>query len=227
MARRTLVALLLSLGSSPIGAQQTPDLGPYLILDRAAEVALARSAAPKTVADSATVLVLTPRGFVQAVPGNNGFTCAVFRSFSGPVDDPGFWNPRVRAPQCFNPPAARTVLPAMLQRVDWVLSGVSPTEIGARTERAYTAHELSPPQAGAMAYMLSHDQYLLDDDPHWMPHLMFFYDKALSPATWGAGDQTAPVINGSAGDPHAPVLTLFIPVRRWSDGAPAFPLAGH
>jgi hypothetical protein len=222
-----LIPLFVSLAASPIGAQQTPDLGPYLISDRAAEVTLARSAAPKAVSDSATVLVLSPTGFVQAVTGHNGFTCVVLRSFSGPIGDSGFWNPRVRAPQCFNPPAVRSVLPAMLKRVDWVLSGVSPTEIVARTDRGYAAHEFSPPETGAMAYMLSHDQYLLDNDPHWMPHLMFFYDKSLPPATWGAGDQTAAVIDGSTGDPHAPVLTLFIPVRHWSDGTPAFPLAGH
>jgi hypothetical protein len=223
--RRTFVALFLSLAVSRIGAQQVPDVAPYLMADRAAEVTLARSAAPKNVSDSATVLVLTPKGFVQALAGKNGFTCAVFRSFSGVVGDPAFWNPRVRAPQCFNAPAARTVLPVMVKRVEWLLSGVSPSELEARTNRAYASHELSPPETGAMAYMLSHDQYLGDSDPHWMPHVMFFYDKSLVPATWGAGDQTAPVID--AGDPHGPVLTLFVPVRRWSDGTPSFPLAGH
>jgi hypothetical protein len=222
----TIAALVLFIGG-PLHAQQTRDFGPYLIGDRAAEVALARTAAPKNVSDSATVLVLTRNGFVQAVRGTNGFTCAVFPSFSGSVDDPGFWNPKVRAPHCWNPPAARTVLPRMLQQVEWVLAGVSPTEIGARTSRAYAAHRLSKPAAGAMAYMLSHEQHLVDADPHWMPHLMFYYDKSMPATVWGAGGMTAPIIDASIGDSHSPVLTLLVPVRQWSDGTPALPVAGQ
>src|SRR5262249_39985295 len=75
---------------APAGAQQLPDLAPYLMTDRAAEVALARTAAPRAVSDSATVLVLTRTGFVEAAHGSNGFTCLVVRSFSGDVNDPDF-----------------------------------------------------------------------------------------------------------------------------------------
>ena len=56
---------------------------------------------------------------------------------------------------------------------------------------------------------------------------MFYYDGAMPASTWGAGGMSAPVINGSAGDPHSPVLTLLVPVRQWSDGTPAMPAAGH
>ena len=72
-----------------------------------------------------------------------------------------------------------------------------------------------------MAYMLSPEQYLLDADPRWMPHVMFYYDRSLPAAAWGAGSVTHTVIDGSAADPHSPVLVLIIPVRRWSDGTPA------
>ena len=48
---------------------------PYLIPDRQAEVALARSAAPPSIAANAEVLVLTSQGFVTAVKGSNGFVC--------------------------------------------------------------------------------------------------------------------------------------------------------
>jgi hypothetical protein len=83
------------------------------------------------------------------------------------------------------------------------------------------------PATGAMAYMLAHEQHLADADPHWMPHLMFYYDATVAPSIFGAGGMSAPVINGSAGDPHSPVLTLFIPVPQWSDGTPAMPGAVH
>ncbi len=184
------LAALASLAAQPIRAAQAPDFVPYLMADGAAEVALARTAAPRHVSDSATVLVLTRNGFVEAARGTNGFTCMVLRSFAGNIGDPDFWNPHVRAPHCFNPPAVRTVLPVALKRAEWVLGGMSPTEIVVRTQRAYSSHEFSMPAVGAMAYMLSHEQYLVDADPHWMPHVMFYYDKSMPAAAWGVGGVT-------------------------------------
>ena len=221
------LAALASLTAAALAAQQSPDLAPYLIADRNAEIALARSAAPKEISDSATVLVMTRQGLIEAEHGSNGFACFVLRSFSADLKDPGFWNPAIRAPHCLNAPAVRTILPGMRKRVEWILAGVSLTEIATRTERGYASHEFPRPAPGAMAYMLSHQQHLGDTNPHWMPHLMFYYDGAMPASTWGAGGMSAPVINGSADDPHTPVLTLLVPVRQWSDGTPAMPGAGH
>jgi len=215
------IATLVLLVAAPLAAQQSHDLAPYLIADRAAEVALARSAAPQRVTDSARVLVLTRTGYVEAARGSTGFTCLVLRSFLGGLEDPGYWSPKVRAPACFNPPASRTVLQESLKRAEWVMAGVSQKEIAARTDRAYASRQFPLPAAGAMAYMLSHEQYLGDTDPHWMPHVMFYYDRSLPAAAWGAGDMSAPIIDASVGAPHSPVQTLFIPVRQWSNGTPA------
>jgi hypothetical protein len=215
-----LLAVIALLNARPLTAQQkNPDLAPYMISDRAAEVALARTAAPRAITDSATVLVLTRTGFVEASHGTNGFTCVVFRSFDGATTDPNFWNAKVRAPQCLNPPASRTVLPELVKRADWVMAGVNTTELDARTKRAFAAHEFTVPAAGAMAYMLSPQQYLTDDDPHWMPHLMFYYDRSLPAAAWGAGDGKSPVIDATGNSP-TPRMVLLIPVPQWSDGTP-------
>lgn len=217
--RAMVPAAIALLTVGPISAQ-SPDLAPYLMGDRAAEVALARTAAPANVSDSATVLVLTRNGFVKAADGTNGFTCLVIRSFAKNIGAPDFWNPRIRAPHCLNAPAVRTVLPAMLKRAEWIMTGVSPAKIAARTRRAYTSHDFPMPAAGAMAFMLSPSQYLGDTGPHWLPHLMFYYDRSMPAAAWGAGGKTNTVIDGSdAAD--SPVLTLLIPVRRWSDGKAA------
>jgi hypothetical protein len=106
MSHRLLLSAALGLFTAgSVAAQQTPDLAPYLMVDRAAEIALARSAAPKFVSDSATVLVLTKNGYPQAVTGTNGFTCFVERSFLSRIGDPGFWDPAIRGPLCINPPA--------------------------------------------------------------------------------------------------------------------------
>lgn len=220
-------AALTLLATRALHAQQAPDLTPYLIADRSAEIALARSAAPGNVSDSATVLVLERKGFVQAARGTNGFTCLVLRSFTAPTNDPAFWNPKVVAPSCFNAPAVRTVLAPILKRVDWVITGVTLAEVDARTERGYASHTFPAPAPGAMAYMTSPRQHLVDANPHWLPHLMFFYDRATPAAAFGAAGMDAPIINGTAGDAHAPVLALYIPVRQWSDGSPAPAATSH
>ncbi|MEO7455931.1 MAG: hypothetical protein ABIY52_06695 [Gemmatimonadaceae bacterium] len=218
--RRTACLIALGLiGPMSIEAQARRDMTPYLMADRSAEITLARTAAPKQASDSATVMVFTRTKFVEAVHGTNGFTCVVLRSFSGPIDDPGYWNPRIRAPHCFNLPASRTVLPQILAEAELVVSGVTPQEAVARSQRDYAAHKIPSPAAGAMTYMLSKQQYLQDVNPAAAPHLMFYFDKAMPPTMWGADAKMSVVIADA--DPHARILTLFIPVRKWSDGTPA------
>jgi hypothetical protein len=74
------------------------------------------------------VLALTRTGYVEASHGTNGFTYFVFRSFAGILTDPNFWNTRVRAPACSNPPATKTLSLETLDRAKWVMAGVSPAE---------------------------------------------------------------------------------------------------
>jgi hypothetical protein len=225
MTLRYRAAALLVLAASPALAQK-PDLTPYL-LDRADEIALARSAAPRNVTDSATILVLGRDGYEQAVRGTNGFTCLVQRGFDASAKDPTFGNAKVLAPQCMNPPALRTVLEPMLERARWFIAGTDPKDLEPRVAQAYASHRFPLPAPGAMAYMLSPKQYLVDADPHWMPHLMFYYDKTTPGAAFGAAGMSGPIIDATAGDPDAPIRVIFVPVRRWSDGSAAPVVDGH
>ena len=100
----------------PVSAQDVktsyPSMAPvaqYMIASRDAEIALARSAAPESISGDAEVLVLGAHGYETAVKGKNGFVCMVLRSWTAGIDDPDFWNPKLRAPICFNAPAARSV----------------------------------------------------------------------------------------------------------------------
>jgi hypothetical protein len=53
-------------------------IGQYL-MDRTAEIALARSATPDAISHDAAVLVLTRHGYETAVQGKNGWVCMVGR----------------------------------------------------------------------------------------------------------------------------------------------------
>src|SRR5450432_645441 len=150
-------------------------IGQYRISARDDEIALARTAAPPSISADAEVLVLGDRGYETAVKGKNGFVCFVERSWDAGFDDPQFWNPKLRAPNCFNPPAVRTVLPQYVKRTEWVLAGVSRQEMKTKARSAIAAHEFKSPEPGALSFMLSKNGYVSDDAAGpWLPHVMFF-----------------------------------------------------
>ena len=192
----------------------------YLIADPRAEIALSRTAAAASISDHATVLVLTRRGYETAVKGANGFVCFIERSWTAGVDDPVFWDPAVRAPNCFNPPAVRTVLPMYVERTKWVLAGATRAQIAARTRAEFAAHRITAPAPGSFSFMTSKEGDLGDpaSGGPWLPHVMFFIPHGEGPA-WAAGLDASPVI-GSESQAFEPTV-LYIPVRRWSDGSPA------
>jgi hypothetical protein len=179
------------------------------------EVLLARSAAPASVSDHADVLVLGQRGYELAEKGSNGFVCVVQRAWANDFDSAEFWNPKARAPICFNPAAARSVLPAYLKRTEWVLAGASKVEVIDRAKSAIASNEFGPPEIGSMCFMMSKRGHLNDDDGHWHPHLMFFLPRT-KPAEWGANLPGSPLF---AADGALEPVTIFLsPVRKWSDG---------
>jgi hypothetical protein len=203
-------------------AENTPypamaPLDSYLIPDESAEIALARTAAPASVSDQAEVMVLGKSGYTTAAKGTNGFVCIVERSWGAATTHPEFWNPRVRAPICFNPASARTFLPIYLMRTRLVLAGKSKAEILAATDSAFDSKELSALEPGAMCYMMSKLQYLNDEGMNWHPHLMFFVSGNAG-KSWGADLPGSPVM--AANDPEERATIFMVLARRWSDGTP-------
>jgi len=187
------------------------------LMERGAEIALARSAAPASIAESAEIFVLTSTGFEPAAKGTNGFVCIVQRSWSASIDDPDFWNPKLRAPICFNAAAAKSQIPMTIRRTNLVLAGKTKEQVFSGLEETKKGAQLSEPDPGAMCYMMSKQGYLSDRDGHWHPHLMFFI-PLTEPATWGAGLSGSPVFgfkNAQEG-----ITVFLVPVSVWSDGSP-------
>lgn len=196
---------------SVASAAAYPTMAPfarYAISDRAAEIALARSAAPPSISDHARVLVLGKRGYETAAKGNNGFVCLVARSWDQGIDNPEFWNPKIRSPECFNAAGARSVLPRYLERTRWVLAGKTMAEMRARTKRL-------APEPGSVCYMMSRHGYLNDAVGSWYAHVMFF-GPDMEPAQWGANLPGSPVMADSAA--YSPTTIFMVVVQKWSDG---------
>src|ERR1700736_250158 len=202
-------------------------LDQYLIADRNAEIALARTAAPGSISGDATVVVLGPHGYETAVEGKNGFVCMVERAWMNPFDSPEFWNPKNRSPICLNPPAARTVLPITLMRTKLVLARKSKEGVKESVKAAIEKKELPELEAGAMSYMMSKDAYLTDVGNHNMAHLMFYMPLGTE---WGANlvDSSNGVSEPFPGSPlllaptykgnPEPMYMFLMSTRLWSDG---------
>jgi hypothetical protein len=188
---------------------------PQYLMPRDVEISLARSAAPKSISGDAEILILTKSGFQTAVSGTNGFVCMVARSWSADFSDPDFWDPRLRAPICYNALAARSQVPATIKRTQVALAGGSKARILEAIKAAVESGELPAVEARSMAYMMSRGTYLNNRAGRWMPHLMFFTSET-DPKSWGAGLPGSPILGFDQPEEH---LTVFIiPLGRWSDG---------
>jgi len=206
----------------PIQAQDTkaqdtkspyPSMAPIeqYRMDREAEIAMARTAAPPSISRDAEILVLGQKNFETAVHGKNGFVCLVGRAFGGPLNNPEFWNPKNRSPICLNPPAARSLMPYAMKETGMALAGASKAQIIDAIRTAVAKKELGAPESGSMSYMMSREAYLTDQGGHNLAHVMFelprngvLQDDPNFFVSW---------------DP-APVIEFNVPVGHWSDGTP-------
>jgi hypothetical protein len=218
------VFLLASQATGQVVKTPYPRMAPLsqYLMPRDAEISLARSAAPESVSNAAEILVFSDRGFQTAVKGTNGFVCMVARSWSADWNDPDFWDPRVRAPNCYNAAAAKSQVALTNKRTQVALSGGSTAQMFDAIKTAVDRGDLSVPEVGSMSYMLSKETYLSNRDGHWLPHLMFYFSDA-DPTSWGAGLPRSPIIG--LRHPEERSTTFLVPVSKWSDGTPATPNA--
>jgi hypothetical protein len=224
------VALLAALATTQQGDAQSGTVyskvtptDQYLMKDHAAEIALARTAAPDSIARDADVLVLGVHGFETAAKGTNGFVCIVGRSFTSAPDE-DFWDPHVRVPMCVNAPAARSYLLRVTKETGWILAGRTKVELIEMIVSGLKTKELPPMEPGAMCYMMSKEGFGGRAVPHWPSHLMFFYSD-IDPALWGANLEASPV--SAAADSTEHLTQFVITTQRWSDGTDAVQSKPH
>jgi hypothetical protein len=215
MKKSTLMwlVLLASLDASTVRAQgpKYPPVSEYMMA-RDPEMALARSAAPASISDRATIKILTKSGYEVAREGDNGDVCMVMRGFSAPTYTPAqfrdlVYDPTVHAPICFTPPAARSVMPYYELRTKLAMEGKGPDQIAEGLQAAYIKGELPRRDAVSFAYMWSAHQHLGPGIGAWHPHMMVFapyYDNAM--VGGNAFGTPLPQVTDDAGTPFAVVV---------------------
>ena len=211
-----LLVLLASIGASAARAQalKYPPLSEYL-MPQDTEIALARSAAPASVSDRATIKVLTKSGYEVAHQGENGSVCLVMRGFSAPTYTPAqfreiVYDPTIHAPICFTAPAARMVMPYYELRTKLAIEGKGPDEIAERLQTAYVKGELPKRDGVSFAYMWSADQNLGSGIGHWHPHIMVFcpyYENSMV-----GGNEFGSLLPQVSDDAGTPFSVVVIPI---------------
>lgn len=203
-----LVGTAAGLEAQAAGAGQT---GRRALLPREREIALARSAAPPSVSAAARVLVLTDTGFVEGVPGTNGVTCLVNRSWVESLE-----------PECFDPEASATVMQAELYRTEQYHKGRPKAEIDREVNDRMADGRFRLPKRLTMTYMMSSGQKLISDDGQpagkWQPHLMLSVPY-MTNADLGLPN-TPEMRAAFVSDPGKPTATLIIPLRAFIDPPP-------
>jgi hypothetical protein len=221
---RVCVLLCTTITIAATGGNDTMAPLSHYLMSAQAETALARSAAPSSISQHATVMVLGPRGYFVAQKGQNGFVCIVERGWMQPFAASDFWSAAMRAPTCYNAAAARSILQYTFKRTEMALAGASKAEIEKSIVSAIADRTLPALAPSSMAYMMSKSQYLNDDAKAWYSHVMVFTpvaDGANAGASWGADRALSPVVFDARDKMPEPWTCFFVPVSHWSDGSRA------
>ena len=87
-----------------------------------------------------------------------------------------------------------------------------------KAKAAYASHQFTDPAPNSFSFMMSKRGYLNDATAGpWHPHIMPFISMAQIP-DWAAGYDGSPVLLGTGFRAYEPI-SIFIVVRRWSDGS--------
>ena len=168
-----LTALLLA---SPLAAQQPPDstkLPAVLRIPRDREIALARSAGPAPVSDSAEIWVLGGRGYEKAVAGTNGYGCIVQRGMGG----------QSLIPRCDDPSGVESLFPIYQMIETMRADGKSYGDFRRALAEAYKTGKLRAPRHGGFSYMYSGDAFFTTSTGQridFTPHVMVYWPNCTT-----------------------------------------------
>ena len=167
---------------------------------RDVQIMIAKSAAPKEVADKADVYVLGRNGYELAVKGSNGFSCAVERERVDTME-----------PECYDREGSRTTFKARQFVEQQRAKGVSEQRIERAVAAGYKSGRFKTPSKPGIVYMLG-SNYVFDPDAkqiiHFPGHLMFYAPYATA-KTVGSGGGAPYIVH--PGKPDA--LLIVVPAK--------------
>ena len=217
MSRRcigTLVAAIpvarlgaLSLVAGLASADAQSRVGARPVMERAQEIALARSAAPAAISAAARVWLWDGARYVVGDSGTSSINCYVGRP----------WVPSVE-PHCFDVEGSRTVMPVLMRRVELYAQGKADAVVEREIAAGLTAGRYRVPRRPALTWMMSAHQELVNGGGHavgrWQPHLMVFFPD-LPDKEMGLNGFVQGV--GFIENPRTPWAAMVLPVTAFVD----------
>jgi hypothetical protein len=150
-----------------VGNAQTRQ-GPRAPLERAAEITLARSAAPAPVSANARIWVWSGNRYEIADSGQSAINCYVGRPWDVAIE-----------PHCFDAESSRTIMPIQMRKVELYVAGKSDEAVNREIADGLAAGRFKLPERPAITYMMSAAQQLVNGQGSnvgaWEPHLMIYY----------------------------------------------------
>ena len=168
---------------------------------RDVQIRIAKSAAPKEIADKADIYILGKNGYELAAKGSNGFTCAVERERVDTME-----------PECYDREGSRTTFKVRSFVEAQRAKGVSEEKMEKAVEAGYKLGRFKSPAKPGIVYMLSDSNFVFDPDSkqviHFPGHLMFYAPFATA-ETVGSGAGAPYIVH--PGKPDA--LLIVVPAK--------------
>ncbi|HEY1772973.1 MAG TPA: hypothetical protein VGH91_07260 [Gammaproteobacteria bacterium] len=168
---------------------------------RDVQMDLAMSAAPKEVAEDATVYILGAKGYEVARQGSNGFNCIVDRDhMAGGV-----------APECYDVEGSRTLMAVTLKTEQMRAAGASEAAIQQEIDAGYKSGRYKAPAKPGIVYMLSANNYLYDPGSNTFKHIpghLMFYAPYMTAQDLGYKSTPSMPYLGDPGKPYAVMIVV-------------------
>lgn len=207
---RWLMAVAIGTGLAHGAAAQSRQ-GVRAPMERQAEIALARSAAPAAVSAGSRVWIWTGERYVIGDSGSTAVNCYVGRP----------WVPSVE-PHCFDAEGSATILPIQMRRVELYAAGRTDAETEKQVAEDLKSRKLRLPTRPAFTYMMSAAQDLVSGGGTavgaWRPHLMIYFPNLTTAGTGLPGFVTE---IGFVENPGTPFSTVVVPLASFVPLAPA------
>jgi hypothetical protein len=195
--------LILILSTTTIHAQSRTGARPTM--DRASEIALARSAAPTQVSGNARVWIWNGTRYEVAERGSTGVNCFLSRA----------WVPSVE-PHCLDAEASRTILPILMRKIELYAQGRTDSLVEREIAAGIRSGRFKLPTKPAVTYMMSAAQELVGGNGSavgaWQPHLMIYYPN------WTGEQAGLPGFVPDVGfieNPGTPLAAFVVPLKTF------------